>query len=311
MTADATETYVRYLAAKQHVDNRSLNRHVWHTLKANLPPSSRRRKLEVVDFGAGIGTMLERSIAWGLTTHLHYTMVEKTPGYLAAFKSQSLQRRHSAGYRLDWQDGTRADLRFADGGGTVDIVCADLYDVISNCENNRRWDLITAHAVMDLVNIHEVLNGFQRLVKPGGLLYLTLNYDGLTAFQPAFDPDFEQQILDCYHRSMDQRTIDGRPSGSSQSGRDLLSQLTQRHWPILAAGSSDWIVYPHGRGYPDDDARFLAAILQTFNEELQRNKQLDPHRLAAWMSRRQSQIDAAELIFMARNIDFLVRVPAN
>jgi len=311
MTADATATYVRYLAAKQHVDNRSLNRHVWHTLKANLPPSSRRRKLEVVEFGAGIGTMLERSIAWGLTPYLHYTMVEKTPEFLAAFNSKSFQRRPSAGYTLDWQNNARADLRFADGGGTVDIVCADLYDVISNRKNHHRWDLITAHAVMDLVNIDEVLTGFQRLVKPDGLLYLSLNYDGLTVFLPAFDPDFEQQLLDGYHRSMDQRMIDGRPSGSSQSGRELLSQLTRRQWPILAAGSSDWIVYPQTSGYPDKDGEFLTTIVQTFNQELQRDNQIDPDRLAAWVTRRQSQIDAAELIFMARNIDFLVRVPAD
>ena len=304
-------TYIRYLAAKKYVDDRALNGHVWQTLKTNLPSSCSQEKLEVIEFGAGTGTMFERAISWGLSPHLHYTMVEINPEYLAAFTSPPFQNRHSSSHTLEWRSSTSADIRSTDVDGTVDIVCADLNDVISNQKYHRRWDLIMAHAVMDLVKIDDVLTGFEQLVKPGGLLYLSLNYDGLTSFLPPFDSAFEHHLFERYHHSMDQRTTNGRPAGSSRSGRELFSQLSKRHLSILAAGSSDWIVYPTVRGYLDNDAYFLQTILQTIHQELQRDNQLDPHRLDAWVARRQAQINATELIFMARNIDFLVKVPAD
>ncbi len=310
MTKDATDIYISYLSAKRHVDDRSLNRHVWQTLKANLPSSHRRRYLEVIDFGAGIGSMFDRSIEWGLTSHLHYTMVEKNAAYLTIFRSAPSRRKTTAVSTFDWKDDTHAAVRFSGGEGTVELICADLYDVISDPDNDGRWDVIMAHAVMDLVNIDDVLTGFERLAKPGGLIYLSLNYDGLTEFLPPFDPEFAYRLIASYHRSMDQRTIEGRPSGSSRSGRELLFAVTRRGLPILAAGSSDWILHPNARGYPDDDAVFLKMILRIVEEECRRDDHIDPQRLAAWMTRRHSQIDAAELIFIARNIDILVKVPA-
>ena len=302
-----SEAYIRYLAAKKYVDDRALNRRVWQTLKSNLPSTNQRKKLDVVEFGAGIGTMFQRSIAWELSPHFNYTMVEKNSDYLTAFRSQAFQSRQSSDFTLAWQNNTHADVNFTGGDGSIEIVCADLYDVISNHNNYRRWDLIIAHAVMDLVNINDVLTGFEQLVKPGGLLYLSLNYDGLTLFLPSFDPDFEHHLLERYHDSMDQRIIGGRPSGSSRSGRVLFSLLIQRKLPILATGSSDWIVYPQAQGYLDQDATFLEAILQTIKEAMHHDNQLDPRRLAAWINHRKAQINSAELLFMARNIDFLVK----
>ncbi len=57
-------SFSRYLTAKRTVDDRALNRQVWHTLRENLP---RRNRLRVLEIGGGIGTMVERIADWGLT----------------------------------------------------------------------------------------------------------------------------------------------------------------------------------------------------------------------------------------------------
>ena len=54
--------FVRYLAAKQTVDDRALNAHVYETLRAALPPGP----LDVLEVGAGAGAMLDRLATRGL-----------------------------------------------------------------------------------------------------------------------------------------------------------------------------------------------------------------------------------------------------
>jgi hypothetical protein len=113
-----------------------------------------------------------------------------------------------------------------------------------------------AHAVMDLVNIPETLRGFQRLLRPGGLLYLTLNYDGLSCFLPQWEPEFEEMLVSRYHLSMDNRIIEGRSSGSSRSGRQLIQHLLPAKLPLIAVGNSDWIVFPQYGDYSRSEAFF-------------------------------------------------------
>ncbi len=62
---------------------------------------------------------------------------------------------------------------------------------------------------------------------------------------------------------------------------------------------------------PDDDAYFLHHILHFFESSLAGRAELDPARFTAWLSRRRAQIDAAELIFIAHQIDVCGRVINN
>jgi len=80
---------------------------------------------------------------------------------------------------------------------------------------------LLAHALLDLMDLPSLLPLLWRLLKPGGLAYFTLNFDAGTVFlpeRPELDEDF---LLDRYHASMDNRTIQGRPGGSSRTGRSF------------------------------------------------------------------------------------------
>ncbi len=51
-------SFTRYLAAKKSVDDRALNEHTWQALAGALP----HKGVQVLEIGAGIGTMVERIV---------------------------------------------------------------------------------------------------------------------------------------------------------------------------------------------------------------------------------------------------------
>jgi hypothetical protein len=104
---------------------------------------------------------------------------------------------------------------------------------------------------------------------------------------------------------MDNRIIEGRSSGSSQSGRQLILHLLSAKLPLIAVGNSDWIVLPQHGGYQRGEAFFLEMIVHTIERQLQQDNTVDHYKLAQWAKHRITQIAAGELIFMARNIDIL------
>ncbi len=245
--------------------------------------------------------MFERVLDWALTPRLQYTLIEANRAYLDEFESRIERLPYiAAGSEKLFQGQAPSGVKFE-----LEAICADIYAVIAEPNLFNRWDVVMAHAVMDLVNIPDTLHGFQRLLRPGGLLYLTLNYDGLSCFLPPWEPEFETNLVSRYHRSMDHRMIEGRSSGSSQSGRRLIQHLLSAKLPLIAVGNSDWIVVPQDGGYPRGEAFFLETIVRTIRRQLQPDNTVDQHKLAQWTKHRITQIATGELVFMARNLDIL------
>jgi hypothetical protein len=82
-------------------------------------------------------------------------------------------------------------------------------------------DLILAHAFMDLVDLPTELPRLLSLLRPGGLYYFTLNFDGGTIFYPAIDQQFEELLIKLYHQNMDNRE---EGTGAQPTGRRLLTR---------------------------------------------------------------------------------------
>jgi hypothetical protein len=141
---------------------------------------------------------------------------------------------------------------------------------------------------------------------PGGLLYLTINFDGLSAFEPVSDVLLEEKIINLYHRSMDERLTDGKPAGDSRTGRQLFHWLRQAGLRVLAAGSSDWIVHAPNGKYQADEAYFLHFILHFFEQTLGDHPELARAELDGWLAERRKQIETGELVYIAHQLDFLV-----
>lgn len=295
-------SFPRYLLSKQSVDDRALSPRVFARLRAALPD---RRPLKIIEAGAGIGSMLARLLESGLLDQADYTAVDESPENVAyAGEWLPLQARQ-LGLQVERNPG---GLRVFGQGRDIrlHLVAGDVFDYISS--QPERSDLLIAHAFLDLLPLPASLPPLFSLLVPGGLAWLTLNFDGATIFEPPIDPAFDAQVEALYHRSMDERITGGQPSGDSRTGRRLFAHLRQAGVEVLEAGASDWVVFPRQGGYPASEAYFLHFILHFFEGSLKGSPDLDQRRFAAWLATRHAQIERAELVYIAHQMDFLVRV---
>ena len=291
--------YARYLAAKTTVDDRALNRHVLAEL-CRLMRAGAPRVLEV---GAGLGTMVARLMDWGAVGAGEYVMLDADRRLLDCSRRWLCDWAAARGLRSDLlPDGLRVgDIR-------VRLVHAELGSYLE-AARGALADVLIANAVLDLVDVPAVLPGLLRLLIPGGVYWFTINYDGESIFAP--DHPHDDQVMRAYHRDMDERIRYGRPAGESRTGRLLFHYLRAAGAPALAAGSSDWVVYPARDGdYPADEAYFLRSILSTIQNALRsREDRVEPAELTDWLAVRGRQLDAGELVYIAHQLDFAGRSP--
>jgi len=303
MSSPAPADYIRYLAAKKSLDDRSLNRHVWDSLAAAVRGHS--SPLRILEVGCGIGTMLERLLNRGLLTRAAYTGIDVQPEFLR--EAQKRCRGFAAAHHAGLTEEPGGAMIFRNPGQEVRITfeAADLFDFADREPEGAAWDLLCAHAVLDLLDLAAALPRLLSLLVPGGLFYFTLNFDGATILEPPLDPDLDAWIEVLYHRTMDRRRRGGKPSGSSATGRRLLRYLKEAGANIMAAGSSDWVVFPGPEGYLGDEAGFLHSIIDTIAQALHGHPELDRGRLADWVAARHRQINSHELIYIAHQLDVM------
>lgn len=277
--------FQRYLHAKRTVDDRALDRRVLDRLSGELSDP-----LSVLEVGAGVGTMLtrllERSV---LPDRVRYTAVDDRPENVTAARE----------YLREW--GFDDDLRYDDGDRTVSVdpVAGDAFEV----DIGEGYDLLIAGAFLDLVDLEWALPQLFDRLRPDGLFYFPITFDGGTIFVP--EADLDDRIVELYHRDMDGRAHEERSAGHSRTGRRLFTQVPEAGGEILAAAGSDWVVHPP---YPTDEAFFLRYILETIEGALSNHSELDDEAFASWLERRRTQVDRGELTYIAHQLDVLGRV---
>jgi len=309
MTVPSEYTFERYLSSKKTVDDRALNRVVWQSLVRELSVVPRDKKLKILEVGAGIGTMVERSLEWGLVHRAEYTALDAMPENIEEAASRIVNWADEAGYEVKIEGARTIRLRQHDRDVTVKLETADVHEFMARESGESSWDLLTANAFLDLVDVPSTLPGLFSLLRARGLFYFTINFDGATIFQPEIDPALDAKVEALYHEAMDRRVIGGKPSGDSRSGRHLFGHLRSAGAELVAAGSSDWVVFPGSLGYPGDEAYFLHFIVHTVGSALEGHPELDADRFGRWIARRHSQIEDGTLVYMAHQMDFLGRVP--
>ena len=258
--------FAHYLEAKRTVDDRALDRRVLERL---------RRELEgvhapaIVDVGAGIGTGLERFLEWNVVKEPAYTAVEQDAALV---------------------DIARARLDGRIERERVEFVTSTLADFASD-NNFPRFDLVMAHAFLDIVDLASALKNLVALARPGGLLYFPITFDGESLFEPAHEDD--ETILTRYHAAMNE-------IGNSRTGRRLFHALSSERVEVLEMGSSDWIVHPENGAYPNDEAFFLKFVIGMVEQTVGETAE-------GWASVRLQQIEDGQLLYIAHQIDCLAR----
>lgn len=276
--------FVHYLEAKQSVDDRALHRGVADGMERFVRALGTQPR--VLEIGAGHGAMVERLAARGLLETARYTAVDPDVVSIEAAKERF-----------------QSDDRI----GTLELRASDLYTFAE--ATSEKWDLVVAHAVLDLLDLELALPALQSLSVSGGGFYFTINFDGGTVFEPIIDPVLDAEIVARYHETMDERVVGGRRSGHSQTGRRLFGALAARGATIECAGSSDWVVWPTNGEYDKDEAYFLHFIVATVEEALVDSPGLEAKRLHQWARERHEQIDRGVLVYVAHQLDFFGRWP--
>ena len=249
--------------------------------------SPRSGPFRILEAACGTGTMLERLLATGwLGQDLEYIGIDSDPDNIRQAQAKSTWAK--AALKPQFEN-------------------VDVFDYLQN--SGREWDLLIGHAFVDLVPLDTGLPILLNALLPGGHFYFSINFDGLTGFEPPLDGAFEQDVLAAYHQTMDERRVNGQLTAGRASGRKLLSAVPRAGGQIVAVGSSDWIVRPDlDGGYPAREAEFLQAILFFFEDSLGQRPGLDPIRFQRWLRGRRKQIDSGELIYLAHQLDVLGRV---
>lgn len=288
-------SFPRYLLSKQTVDDRALNKDVLQALQLQMPPG----RVSIIEVGAGIGTMLRRLIRWNIMCEGEYVLVDSMPENIAYAWDWIPQWAAEAGLRVE---RTASDqLRVCDAERDI-LIRLELEDVFDFARKNTRpADLLIAHAFLDLLPMPESLE--QLLSLTDNMAWLTLNFDGVSTLQPAIDPALDEKIERLYHRTMDIRPT----GGDSHMGRKLFEYLSMMDAKILAAGASDWVVYANRGIYPDDEKYFMQFVLHFFETSLKDSDELKTSALKQWLAKRHEQIDCGDLVYIAHQMDFLVK----
>ena len=300
-------SFARYLSAKKSVDDRALNRCVWDKFRETLATLDRSRPLNILEIGSGIGTMFERSIQWGLWDAAQYTALDSMRENILEARLRLPLWAKKIGHYFD--DISENKFRFHGSGidMILDLRTGDFFEFVEQCRPAEKWDVIMANAFMDLVDVGKTLPIMLNLLKPQGLLFLTINFDGVTIFEPGIDRVLDSLIERLYHQTMDERIINGDVSGDSKTGRHLFEHARNNGLEILEAGSSDWAVFAGKDGYREDEAYFLHFLIHTMYLALKNRPEIDQKRFKDWIENRHSQVEQRELVFMAHQIDILCR----
>jgi SAM-dependent methyltransferase len=297
--------YSRYLAAKKTVDDRALNPAVAQALHGAL--ATWPGPLAILDVGCGTGATVERCLE-GLTfTDASYTALDHQPELLA----KARRRLPVLGRNWGWQvkeDSHR--LLFFRENQHIDLafVPADLLSFAADQAGKTEFDLVIAHHVLDLFHLDQVLPILFRLLKPGGLFYFTLNFDGATLFLPVIGHELDDRIEVLYHGAMERQGTQMPTPGACHTGRRLVTAIAAAGGRILAAGSSSWVVHPVYGQYQGDEAYFLHAIVATVEKALSGHPDLESGTFQTWVQARHRQIEAGELTYIAHHLDFFGRV---
>lgn len=288
-------SFQRYLLAKQTVDDRALNKDVLNALRSQLQPGP----VSVIEVGAGVGTMLRRLVEWNLLCAGEYVLVDEQDENIRFAREWIPQWAAEAGLSVERFE--RGQLQVCDHRRNIRIrlECADVFDFIQ--QNETPADVLIANAFLDLLPMPESVEKLLTLTR--GLAWFTINFDGLSTLQPVIDRTLDTQIEHLYHASMDTRST----GGDSRTGRKLFEHFASTGAAILSAGASDWVVYAQDGNYRADEKYFLQFILYFFETSLKGCREIDAAAFERWLAKRHDQIECGELVYIAHQMDFLVR----
>lgn len=293
-----------YLDIKFALDERSLNPAIKSAFFGALRD---RATLACLDIGTGSGATLWRLLNAGLSAPLEITAVDRDQALLELAQRRAVALLGARGFKVTAAPGV---IKAKQGKRLVaaEFIMADL----EHFEHDRHghYDAVIAHAVMDRLPPRIMAGRISGWLKPHGVFYATLNYDGGTSLWPIHrDQALEERIFSAYDAAMERRRIWDQSSGGPRTGRRLHAALLETGLDVLAYGSSDWNLTPLKRRYRDREALCLTGLLDLIRDEAARSGQFGQDELDAWHQGRLRDVRDARLGLVVHQLDLLAAKP--
>lgn len=302
MTEPDHYSFPRYLEAKRTVDRRARNRRVEEQFRRAL--DGLNGPIEICELGTGTGTMVETILEWVSGTSVRYDALDEDPELLDV-------AAQNVGDDTGLSTGLSGDVCSIEGDGTVVEVEFREVDALAHLETSKdAYDVVVAQSFLDLTDLRATLERIASALRPRGIGYFPITFDGVTSLLPPVDPNLDDRIERRFHRRMDTTEKNDGATGDSNAGRHLLTGVPEAGGELVAAGGSDWVVRSTDDGYEADEAYFLHYIVDTIASSLADDDTIDDERLRDWAERRHEQVADAELVYLAHQLDVLARWPA-
>lgn len=304
MTEPDHYSFRRYLDAKRTVDQRARDRRVADAFRRALEGVD--EPVNLCEVGAGTGAMVETILEWTADTEVRYTAIDADPTLVEAATERI------AGRVVD-QNPDRSDgqLRVDRDGAAFEVEFRAEDALAHLADHEGTYDVVVAQAFLDLTNVRSALETVADGLRPDGVAYFPITFDGVTSLLPPVDAELENRIERRFHRRMDTTEKVGGETGDSTAGRHLLTAVPATGGRVVAAGGSDWVVRPSDGGYEADEAYFLHHIVDTIESALAADETINAERLDEWAAARHEQIEAGELVYLAHQLDVLTRWPGS
>ena len=259
-----------------------------------------------MEVGAGIGTMLERLTRWQILPDVCYLAIDLDPANIK--EARRLLPIWSSAMGLEMTETpSGGELSAKDGSRhiAVDFDAIDIYDWIAGQGENKPVDLLIAHAFMDLVDASRALAALRSVVKKDGLLYLTSNFDGITILEPPSIPHWTGISSPFIMTAWISVWSTACFRATAKPAAVFFPACLNRAFRLLAAGSSDWVVFPAAGRYPGDEAYFLHYIIGLIETTLKHHASLEAGSFRRWIAERRSQIEQGKVVLIVHQLDFL------
>lgn len=317
--------YSNFLDAKYLLDKKYMSSRIWKNLKSEIKSCSKNNDLHlerILEVGMGTGT---------LAGHLSRNRITCDEFHGIDIRSSLIDHARERRTKENIFSKVCKNPKFHNLS-VYDVATPRIINKtqITKKAFNEPFDLIIAVSLAEHVNKEKMLTSLNKLLNPGGLILLSINYDGLTCFEPVSDYDEEYFIMENFNnRSIKGQVYDGNVGGDPYCGRHLWGKLVDCGYEPLILDSEDWFIVPQiskSRKYSRLEVSFLKSVIneiydanvdeniyrkaiagKKFGKLSEKPTRKEIEVIKSWKDRRNKQIDDGELLYICHNIGVLAK----